>query len=91
MLYGVKYTVGQFGSGVLAMLPSSFLCSSSLVECGKLGSPGFKVSTAQQQLNHQSVTTIILTMYPKHSTASATRKKINSIPSKPRICINLST
>lgn len=78
MLHGMEYPFGKFGSAVLTGLPTSFLCTSSLPEHGKLKNPGFRVSTAQQQPKYQCVTSIILILNPKHSTVPATKKKINS-------------
>lgn len=58
-VYGTEYPPSQFGPPVLATLLPSFLCTSSLVGIWKvLGLGG--VSTAQQQLEHQYVTSIIL-------------------------------
>ena len=37
--YGMEYPFGQLGSAVLAVLPPSFLCTSSLAERGRLKSP----------------------------------------------------
>lgn len=38
-LHGMEYPFGQLSSAVLAMLPHSFLCTSSPAELGTLKSP----------------------------------------------------
>lgn len=50
----------------------------------ELKSSWLSVSTAQHQGNHQCVVNIVSILNPKHSTVSATGKKITSIPSKTR-------
>ena len=84
MFYGMEYPFGWFGSAVLALLPPSFLHTCLLAEHRKLKNPWLKISATQQQLKHQRVINIILTLNSKHSTVPATKKKINSIPAKTR-------
>lgn len=69
----MEYPFCQFGSVILSMLHLSFLCTSSLAECGKQKSPWFGVSTAQQLLKHQCAIQHLI-LNPKFSTAPATEK-----------------
>lgn len=77
MFYGVEYPFSQFGSFFLAMLSSSFFCTCSLSEQGKLKSPWLRASSAQEPLKYQCVINIIITLNPKYRIVPAARKKIN--------------
>lgn len=84
MLSDMGYPYGQFSLAVLLMLSHSFLCHSSLAEYEKLKSPLLTVSTTEQRTKYQCAINIILLLNTKHSTSSATRKRINSLPAKKR-------
>lgn len=72
----MEYPLGQFGSAVPDMLPPSFLLISSLPENGKLKSPWFGVSTAEEIPKHQCIVNIILRLNKKKTTVPYSRNKI---------------
>lgn len=78
-LYGPGHLLGQCGSAVLVWYTPIFLPAG---KCEKLKNPSFSVSIAKQQLKHLCVVKIILIFNPKHSTISATKRKI--IPAETR-------
>lgn len=80
---------GQFGSLVLTTLRHSFLCTCSVAEHEKLKTPYFRANTTWQQLKHQCIINIILTLNPKYNTIPAA-KKIYSIPAEMRTSVLLS-
>lgn len=66
-------------------LPASCaLPACMLARHGKLKNPWLSVSAAQQPLKHWYVANIILILNSKRNTMSATRKKMNSAPAKPK-------
>lgn len=84
MISDMGYSYGQFSLTVLLILSHGFLCHSSLAKYEKLKSPLLTVSTTEQWTKHQCAINIILLLNTKHSTSSATKKRINSLPAKKR-------
>lgn len=76
MFYSKEHPFDQFGSAILAILPPSFLCTSSLAENGTLQSLLFRVSTTVEQPTHQCVINVIFTLNPEHSIDQVLRRTL---------------
>lgn len=70
--YSKEHPFDQLRSVLLATLPSSFLCTSSMAEHGVLQSPLFRVST-----------TFILILNPEHSTDQLKQGQLDSSKEQP--------
>lgn len=87
MSYGLEYTFGALGSAAPAVSLPNFLCTASLLTGGLRGRKCLDsvVRTAQEQLKHPCVISIVSITNPKHDRILATVKKSNCIPTKSRI------
>lgn len=80
LLYGMEYSLGQFRSAVLTMLPPDFLCSCFLGEHKKFETPWFRVSATKTSAwcHHYSLTKF------KIQHCITIKKKMNSMMSETR-------
>lgn len=68
----------------VVLLPSSFLCSSSLEKCETLKNSWIKRNMTLLSPKHQGIIDIILIMDTKHSSVPVIKKKMNPIPAEIR-------
>lgn len=68
----------------VVLLPSSFLCSSSLEKCETLKNAWIKTNMTLLSPKHQGIIDIILIMDTKHSSVPVIKKKMNPIPAEIR-------